>query len=227
MHFLACPLPVHQIPEILVQGHTDTVLGVAFHPKRPHKFATVCDSYNVYLWNAKRRQLIVRPAESAWVAVAGEGGAGGGGVIGREWTVRWMCLIGFLFWQKGQGRTSWWGMDCAWMCKSGEVQAASIAVRKAGAKLLAGLGTARRQHWGTRQSASQSSGVHCPDSCCAQGCTISSVPLLLPPPLPPLLPLQAKVGIGVAARSVIFSPNGAHLAIGTLPGGVKVSISLL
>ena len=52
--------PYVQIPEVLVQGHTDDVFGMAFHPKKPHKFATVCDSSNVFLWNAKRRQLMVR-----------------------------------------------------------------------------------------------------------------------------------------------------------------------
>ena len=52
--------PLLQIPEVLVQGHTDDVYGMAFHPKKPHKFATVCDSSNVFLWNAKRRQLMVR-----------------------------------------------------------------------------------------------------------------------------------------------------------------------
>jgi hypothetical protein len=41
----------------MVQGHTDDVYGVAFHPKRPHKFATVCDSSNVFLWNSKRRRV--------------------------------------------------------------------------------------------------------------------------------------------------------------------------
>lgn len=33
---------------------------------------------------------------------------------------------------------------------------------------------------------------------------------------------QAKVNIGVAAQSVAFSPNGAHLAAGTVTGMVKV-----
>jgi WD40 repeat protein len=41
------------------QGHTDDVYGCAWHPRKPHKFATVCDSSNVFLWNARRRQLIV------------------------------------------------------------------------------------------------------------------------------------------------------------------------
>ena len=53
------PPPPPQIPEVLVQGHTDDVYAMAFHPKKPHKFATVCDSANVFLWNAKRRQLMV------------------------------------------------------------------------------------------------------------------------------------------------------------------------
>ena len=33
---------------------------------------------------------------------------------------------------------------------------------------------------------------------------------------------QAKVNIGVEGRSVAFSPNGAHLAVGTTNGMVKV-----
>jgi hypothetical protein len=33
---------------------------------------------------------------------------------------------------------------------------------------------------------------------------------------------QAKVNIGIAARSVAFSPNGAHLAVGTATGAIKV-----
>ena len=48
----------------MVQGHTDDVYGVAFHPKRPHKFATVCDSSNVFLWNSKRRQVVLRALEA-------------------------------------------------------------------------------------------------------------------------------------------------------------------
>lgn len=47
------------MPEPLTQGHTADVYGLAFHPKKPHKFATACDSMNVFLWNAKRRQLVV------------------------------------------------------------------------------------------------------------------------------------------------------------------------
>eukprot|EP00798_Chlamydomonas_sp_ICE-L_P018393 gene18393-24865_t len=48
------------VPEPLIQGHTGTVNGIAFHPKKPHKFATTCDSNNVNLWNGRRRQLIAR-----------------------------------------------------------------------------------------------------------------------------------------------------------------------
>ena len=33
---------------------------------------------------------------------------------------------------------------------------------------------------------------------------------------------MAKVSIGVAARAVCFSPNGAHLAVGTNTGVIKV-----
>ncbi|KAG2450199.1 hypothetical protein HYH02_000301 [Chlamydomonas schloesseri] len=47
-------------PEPLTQGHTSDVLGLAFHPKKPHKFATACDSMNVFMWNAKRRQLVAK-----------------------------------------------------------------------------------------------------------------------------------------------------------------------
>lgn len=96
-------LPALQIPEILVQGHTDTVLGVAFHPKRPHKFATVCDSYNVYLWNAKRRQLIVRAAGSGGIAVAGEGGARAGGSSWRGVACALDVLDWVSFLAKGAG----------------------------------------------------------------------------------------------------------------------------
>ena len=41
--------------------------------------------------------------------------------------------------------------------------------------------------------------------------------------LPTLTPYsQAKVSIGVPARAVAFSPNGAHLAVGTNTGEIKV-----
>ena len=36
-------------------------------------------------------------------------------------------------------------------------------------------------------------------------------------------PWQAKVNIGVKAQSVAFSPNGAHLAVGTVTGMLKVT----
>lgn len=42
-----------------MQGHTNDVYACAWHPKKPYKFATACDSSNVFLWNARRRQLIV------------------------------------------------------------------------------------------------------------------------------------------------------------------------
>ncbi|GLC44364.1 hypothetical protein PLESTF_000049800 [Pleodorina starrii] len=48
------------VPEPLTQGHSADVYGLAFHPKKPHKFATACDSANVFLWNAKRRQLLAK-----------------------------------------------------------------------------------------------------------------------------------------------------------------------
>jgi hypothetical protein len=36
------------------------VCGIAWHPWRPHKFATACASPNVYVWHARHRGLIVR-----------------------------------------------------------------------------------------------------------------------------------------------------------------------
>ncbi|KXZ56858.1 hypothetical protein GPECTOR_1g774 [Gonium pectorale] len=48
------------VPEPLTQGHTADVYGLAFHPKKPHKYATACDSMCVFLWNAKRRQLLAK-----------------------------------------------------------------------------------------------------------------------------------------------------------------------
>ncbi|KAF5837533.1 hypothetical protein DUNSADRAFT_4226 [Dunaliella salina] len=50
----------NDIPESLVQGHTNDVYACAWHPKKPYKFATACDSSNVFLWNARRRQLIAK-----------------------------------------------------------------------------------------------------------------------------------------------------------------------
>ena len=41
-------------------GHTADVYACAWHPRKPYKFATACDSSNVFLWNARRRQLTVR-----------------------------------------------------------------------------------------------------------------------------------------------------------------------
>lgn len=52
------------LPDPLIQGHTGDVYGVAFHPKKPHKFATACESNNVYLWHARRRQLLV--SQQCW-----------------------------------------------------------------------------------------------------------------------------------------------------------------
>ncbi|PNH12713.1 Lipoxygenase y domain-containing protein 1 [Tetrabaena socialis] len=48
------------VPEPLTQGHSADVLGLAFHPKKPHKYATACNSMNVFMWNAKRRQLVAK-----------------------------------------------------------------------------------------------------------------------------------------------------------------------
>ena len=52
-------------PEPITQGHSAKVYGVAFHPKKPYKFATACDSKNVFMWSAKRRQLLVRGQRGA------------------------------------------------------------------------------------------------------------------------------------------------------------------
>ncbi|GFR41097.1 hypothetical protein Agub_g1741 [Astrephomene gubernaculifera] len=48
------------VPEPLTQGHSADVYGLAWHPRKPHKFATACDSMNVFLWNARRRQLLAK-----------------------------------------------------------------------------------------------------------------------------------------------------------------------
>lgn len=133
-----------QIPEVMVQGHTDDVYGVAFHPKRPHKFATVCDSSNVFLWNSKRRRVEERPR--------------GAGL--RGW-VQDMC----------------WG-ECV-------------------------------------HSSRSTSHVPSPP-------LLSSPCPLFFPSVPAIRQLTAKVSIGVAARAVAFSPNGAHLAVGTNVGSIKV-----
>lgn len=46
--------------ECLLDGHEDDTNGLAFHPLRPHKFATACSNGRVHLWDAKRRQLIAK-----------------------------------------------------------------------------------------------------------------------------------------------------------------------
>lgn len=46
--------------ESLIDGHEDSVYGIAFHPLRPHKYATACDNMRVHLWDAKRRQIIAK-----------------------------------------------------------------------------------------------------------------------------------------------------------------------
>lgn len=47
------------LPEALIQGHTGDVYGIAYHPKKPHVFVTACESNHIFLWHAKRKQLIV------------------------------------------------------------------------------------------------------------------------------------------------------------------------
>jgi WD40 repeat protein len=49
----------HFMSLLWFQGHTNDVYACAWHPKKPYKFVTACDSSNVFLWNARRRQLIV------------------------------------------------------------------------------------------------------------------------------------------------------------------------
>ena len=60
-------------PEPLTQGHSADVYGLAFHPKKPHKFATACDSANVFLWNARRRQLMASRAAGGVIGVSQQG----------------------------------------------------------------------------------------------------------------------------------------------------------
>ena len=151
--------PYVQIPEVLVQGHTDDVYGMAFHPKKPHKFATVCDSSNVFLWNAKRRQLMVRAIR---------------------------------------------------------VERADRALIKCWGALKDTLG--RFSHHALlsgRTRTAQGLVAHSPTI--RMSCLID---LYLDFTI--LTINQAKVSIGVPARAVTFSPNGAHLAVGTSTGEVKV-----
>lgn len=48
------------LPEPLIQGHTGDVWGVAYHPLKPHRFVTACESSSIYVWHGRRRQLMVR-----------------------------------------------------------------------------------------------------------------------------------------------------------------------
>jgi WD40 repeat protein len=47
------------LPEPLIQGHTGDVWGVAYHPLKPHRFATACESDSIFVWHGRRRQLMV------------------------------------------------------------------------------------------------------------------------------------------------------------------------
>ncbi|KAI8462529.1 MAG: hypothetical protein J3K34DRAFT_500007 [Monoraphidium minutum] len=47
-------------PRPLVQGHMADASAVAWHPTRPHKFATATACANVYVWHARRRGLIAK-----------------------------------------------------------------------------------------------------------------------------------------------------------------------
>eukprot|EP00775_Hariotina_reticulata_P001782 gene1782-2116_t len=48
------------LPEPLIQGHTGDVYGLAYHPKKPHRFVTACQSHHLYVWHGKRRQLMAK-----------------------------------------------------------------------------------------------------------------------------------------------------------------------
>ena len=47
-------------PEVLIYGHTADLYGCCFHPNKPHRFVTVCESSSIFVWNAKKRQLSAR-----------------------------------------------------------------------------------------------------------------------------------------------------------------------
>lgn len=50
------------LPEPLIQGHTGDVWGVAYHPLKPHRFVTACESNSIFVWHGRRRQLMVSGA---------------------------------------------------------------------------------------------------------------------------------------------------------------------
>lgn len=70
------------LPEPLIQGHTGDVYGLAYHPKKPHRFVTACQSHHLYVWHGKRRQLMVRT-----FTFAAKGGATQSLMIGRQKTM--------------------------------------------------------------------------------------------------------------------------------------------
>ena len=57
-------------PSVLIYGHVADLYGCAFHPNQPHKFATVCESSNVFVWNAKKRQLLSKVSVKAKARMA-------------------------------------------------------------------------------------------------------------------------------------------------------------
>lgn len=52
------------LPEVMIQGHTGDVWGIVYHPKKPHILVTACESNHIFVWHAKRKQLMVRRAGS-------------------------------------------------------------------------------------------------------------------------------------------------------------------
>ena len=57
-------------PEVLIYGHTADLYGCCFHPNKPHRFVTVCESSNIFVWNAKKRQLSARCSVKAKARMA-------------------------------------------------------------------------------------------------------------------------------------------------------------
>uniref|UniRef100_A0A383W527 PLAT domain-containing protein n=1 Tax=Tetradesmus obliquus TaxID=3088 RepID=A0A383W527_TETOB len=75
------------LPEPLIQGHTGDVWGVAYHPLKPHRFVTACESNSIFVWHGRRRQLMAQvdigmpshavdfSSDGAHLAVGGTSGA--------------------------------------------------------------------------------------------------------------------------------------------------------
>jgi len=57
-------------PEVLIYGHTADLYGCCFHPNKPHRFVTVCESSSIFVWNAKKRQLSARCSVQAKARMA-------------------------------------------------------------------------------------------------------------------------------------------------------------